>query len=135
VSRRALDANILLRYVTADHPELSPRCRRLLERVEAAEETVFLPEAALADVAWTLLSFYRWPAERVCAFLGDLLALDGLEMQRKEMIWTALELFRGGKVDFSDALIAAETGSVGLQEIYSFDRDFDDVPELRRVEP
>ena len=135
MSRRALDANILLRYVTGDHPEMSPRCRRLLERVEAGEESVFLPEAALADVAWTLRSFYQWPAERISAFLGELLALDGIEMERKPMAWGALAHLQGGTLDFSDAMIAAEMESRGLTEIYSYDRDFDRLTGIRRTEP
>lgn len=133
MSPRAIDANVLLRHVTGDHPEMSPRCSRLLERVEAGEESVYLPEAAMADVAWTLRSFHRWPADRICDFLGDLLAIDGVEMQRKEIAWAALEYFRTG-LDFSDALIAAEMESRGLGEIYSFDRDFDRVVGLR-IEP
>ena len=135
MSRRAIDANVILRFVTADHPEMSPRCRRLFERVAAGGEVIFLPEAALADVAWTLRSFYHWPPERICDFLGDLLALDGLEMERKPVVWSVLEHFRRGKVDFSDAWIAAEMGTLDLTEIYSFDRDFDEIPELRRIEP
>lgn len=135
MSLRAIDANVLLRFVTADHPEMSPRSRLLLERVEKGEETVYLPEAALADVAWTLRGFYRWPVERISAFLGDLLAIAGLEMERKDMVWRALELFRTAKLDFSDAFIAAEMSRAGVEELYSFDRDFDQVAGVRRVEP
>lgn len=135
MSRRALDANILLRYVTGDHPEMSPRCRRLLERIEAGEELVFLPEAALADVAWTLRSHYQWPAERISEFLGEVLALDGIEMERKPIAWGALAHLQRGTLDFSDAMIAAEMESQGLMEVYSYDRDFDRLTEIRRVEP
>lgn len=135
MSPRALDANVLLRHLEADHPEMSPRARRLLKRVEAGEETVYLPETALADVVWTLRSHFRWPADRVTDFLGDLLATDGIEMDRRELAWGALEHLRAGRLDFSDAMIAAEAEARGLTEIYSFDRDFDRVPGLARVEP
>ncbi|HEX4953113.1 MAG TPA: type II toxin-antitoxin system VapC family toxin [Thermoanaerobaculia bacterium] len=135
MSPRAIDANILLRFVTGDHPEMSPRCRDLLARVGLGEEEVYLPEAALCDAVWTLRSFYRWPPDRISAFVGDLLALEGLRMGRKPMIWLSLELFREGKIDFSDALIAAEMASVGAGELYSFDRDFDSVAGVARVEP
>ncbi|MCB1037047.1 MAG: PIN domain-containing protein [Acidobacteria bacterium] len=135
MSPRAIDANILLRFVTADHPQMSPRCRDLLERVQSGEETVLLPEAALCDVVWTLRSFYDWPAERVGPFVGSLLALDGLRMSRKELLWEALTLFVDERIDFSDALIAAETAAHGVTEIYSYDRDFDRVEGLTRIEP
>ena len=135
MSRKAVDANILLRFVTADHPEMSPRCRLLFERLQNGEEEVVLPEAALADAVWTLRSHYRWPLPEICAFLGDLLAIEGLHMARKEMVWNALDFFQEGKIDFSDALIAAEMASLGLGEVYSYDRDFDQVAGVVRVEP
>lgn len=114
---RAIDANIILRFVTADHPEMSPRCRALFDRVQNGQEAVFLPQAALSDVVWTLRSFYKWPLEKVCAFLGNLLSLDGVHMQQKEMILDSLNMFEQKNIDFSDALIAAEMSVMSIEEI------------------
>ncbi len=135
MSLRAIDANVILRFVTADHPEMSPRCRDLFARVQHGEEAVFLPEAALSDVIWTLSSFYRWPVDHICRFVGDLLSQDGVRMSRKALAWEALSLFLEGQVDFSDALIAAEMRDASLKEIYSYDRDFDKIEGITRVEP
>lgn len=132
---RAIDANIILRFVTADHPEMSPRCRSLFERVQSGAEAVFLPEAALNDVVWTLRSFYRWPKDKICSFVGDLLSLDGVRMQRQELMLDALSIFEEVNVDFSDAVIAAEMAAANLKEIYSCDRDFDRIAEISRFEP
>lgn len=132
---KAIDANVILRFVTADHPQMSPRCRDLFERVQGGEETVFLPEAALSDVVWTLRSFYKWPVERTSAFVGDLLAMDGVQMTRKPLVWEALSLFAAGHFDFSDALIIAEMRDIALAEIYSYDRDFDGMEDVTRIEP
>jgi predicted nucleic acid-binding protein len=46
-----------------------------------------------------------------------------------------LALFAEENIDFSDALIAAEMLTSGYTEIYSYDRDFDNVLEIERVEP
>ncbi len=135
MSLRAIDANVILRFITADHPEMSPRCRDLFARVQQGEEAVFLPEAALSDVVWTLRSFYSWPIERIRQFVGDLLALDGVQMARKALVWEALSLFVEGSLDFSDALIVAEMDVVELNELYSYDRDFDRVEGVTRFEP
>lgn len=135
MSPRAIDANLILRFVTADHPQMSPRCRDLFARVQDGQETVFLPEAALGDVVWTLRSFYKWPVGRIRQFVGDLLALDGIQMSRKMLVWAALSLFVEERLDFSDALIAAEMQEVGLNELYSYDRDFDRLADISRVEP
>jgi predicted nucleic acid-binding protein len=132
---RAIDANVILRFVTADHPEMSLRCRELFGRVQRGEETVFLPEAALSDVVWTLRSYYRWPVAQTSGFVGDLLAMDGIHMTRKEVIWEALSLFAAGGLDFSDALIVAEMRAATLEELYSYDHDFDRVEAVTRLEP
>jgi predicted nucleic acid-binding protein len=132
---RAIDANVILRFVTADHPEMSLRCRELFGRVQRGEETVFLPEAALSDVVWTLRSYYRWPVAQTSGFVGDLLAIDGIHMTRKEVIWEALSLFAAGGLDFSDALIVAEMRAATLEELYSYDHDFDRVEAVTRLEP
>lgn len=135
MSLRAIDANVILRFITADHPEMSPRCRDLFARIQNGQEAIFLPEAALSDVVWTLSSFYRWPVDQICHFVGDLLSQDGVRMSRKALMWEALSLFSEGQVDFSDALITAEIRDASLMEIYSYDRDFDRIEGLTRAEP
>lgn len=135
MSPRAIDANVILRFVLGDHPEMSPRCRDLFARVQSGQEVVFLPEAALSDVVWTLGSFYKWPVDQIGSFLGALLGQDGVRMQRKDLVWDALYLFVRSGLDFSDALIAAEMSVMGLEEIYTYDRDFDRLAEIRRREP
>lgn len=114
---------------------MSLRCRELFGRVQRGEETVFLPEAALSDVVWTLRSYYRWPVAQTSGFVGDLLAMDGIHMTRKEVIWEALSLFAAGGLDFSDALIVAEMRAATLEELYSYDHDFDRVEAVTRLEP
>jgi predicted nucleic acid-binding protein len=135
VSRKTIDAGVLLHFVAADHPERSPRCRDLFARVRNGDETVFLPEAALCDAVRALSTVHRWPAGRAAAFAGNLLALDGVLMQRKDLLWNALSLFKDEGLDFQAALIAAETAAMGLEEICSYDRDFDRVAGVARVEP
>lgn len=65
---------------------MSPRCRDLFARVQNGQEVVFLSEAALSDVVWTLSSFYHWPIERIGHFVGDLLSLDSVRMSRKPLM-------------------------------------------------
>lgn len=132
---RVIDANIILRFLLDDHPEQSPRCRELMRRVQDGEEGVFIPEVVVCDTVWTLQRFYRWPPDRIRRFVGTLLGLDGVRVARKTILIQALRLFADLGIDFSDALIAAEMLRSGREEIYSYDRDFDRVPGLRRVDP
>jgi len=130
-----LDANVILRFLLADHPDQSPRCWALMARIRDGEEKVFLPEVVVSDVVWTLKSFYHWPADRIRQFVEALLLADGVQMDRKPLMLKALHLFADRNIDFSDALIAAEMLQTGQAEIYSYDRDFDRITGIRRVEP
>jgi len=132
---RAIDANVILRFLLDEPPEQAERCQALFARLQAGEEEVYLPEVGLSDVVWTLQSFYRWPRERIARFAYDVTSLRGTRMARKSLVRDAIHLYAEHRIDFSDALIAAEMLHGGYVEIYSYDRDFDRVIGVERVEP
>lgn len=124
-SPRAIDANVLLRYLLNDAPDQSERARRLID----SEEPVSLTAVALAEVAWTLSGpLYRRRRPTVANSLISLLArenilavgFDKTEAQRALLACAREE----GAADFGDALIAASARTEGIREIYSFDRRF-----------
>ena len=130
-----IDANILLRFLLADHPEQSPRCRQLLQQVQEGNLEIFLPEAALSDVVWALKSFYKWTNDNIHQFVISLLTLNRLSMTNKANVQMAITLFRNHNIDFSDALIAAQMLNEGHEVIYSYDRDFNRISGITRQEP
>lgn len=132
---RALDANVILRAVLSDHATQSPQCQRLIDKVEAGSERVFLPEVSLCDVVFILRSFYKFPAERIQEVLGQMLSLDGIVMKDKSSAQGALLLSALHNVDFSDALMTAQLAAEQVNEIYSYDKHFDRLKQVKRIEP
>ena len=123
--RRAVDANVLLRYVLSDVPELASRARRLIE----SGEPLGLTAVALAEVGWTL----RGPQRRlrqpaVATTLIDLLARNNIvalgfdKALASAALLTCLPEIGGANI--GDALLAACSQSEGVNEIYSFDQTF-----------
>jgi len=47
----------------------------------------------------------------------------------------ALDLYATYPIDFGDAILLAQMERQRTNEIYSYDRDFDRVPEVVRLEP
>ena len=131
---RVIDANIILHFLLGDS-EQSANCQALFARLQDGEQEAYLPEVALSDVIWTLQSFYRWPCERIAQFAQDLVSLRGILMARKALVRDALHLYVEHHIDFSDALIAAEMTHGQYAELYSYDRDFDHVADIKRIEP
>lgn len=131
----AIDANIILRFLTNDDPSKAEACAALLEKVERNEQQVWLPDLVLADVIWTLEKFYRQSKAKIVDLLTPIVSLRGLRCSEKEAVFLALRLYVRYNIDWTDAFVAAQVISQKAGTIYSYDRDFDRIPEVVRVEP
>ena len=129
-----VDTNIFLRFLTADHARMAEDCRRLFERAEDGELQLHTSHLALAEIVWTLQSYYDVQRSEVAVMLSDLLALRSLRVDQKEMLRAVVELYGSTNVDFIDAYHALDTRRRGIERICSYDRDFDGLG-VQRVEP
>ena len=136
---RFLDANVIIRYLTKDDEAKAEACYALFQRVNAGEEDVFTCEAIITEVVYVLSSSrspYRLSHEEVRARLLPMLAIRGLKLPQKGTYMRALELYASFPfLDFEDAVAAAYMERLGIREILSYDRDFDRLDGIARVEP
>ncbi len=130
-----IDANVLLRFLTNEPVDHAERAAKLLGAVMAGEFDAYLEEVILAEVVWTLNRFYRMPRADIAAALLNLLADDHILAADKDALRLALIFFAERNVSFVDAYLAAKALQAGDPVVYSFDRDFDRIPGVRRVEP
>ena len=65
----------------------------------------------------------------------QILDMPGVSVSSPEVWEDAFELYERGRLSLADSYHAALAGHLGISEIASFDRDFDRVPDLTRVEP
>ncbi len=134
MTRAFIDTNIVLRFLTGQPPEMAERVRALFARAEKGELTLVLDDIVVAEVVWVLTSFYRLERTKVSRVLQQFLAHEAIEMPRKEDMLAALMWFAQYNIDFTDALLSVRAYRAGLP-LFSFDRDFDKVPGLQRLEP
>jgi len=122
---RALDANVVLRYLLRDVAGQWERAAGLIQ----SGEPLGMTAVALAEVAWTLagpqhrLDRLVVPGELI-RFLDreNILAVGfDKEVARVALLTCARTT---GAADFGDALITACARSFGIEEIYSFDQRF-----------
>lgn len=134
-----LDANIIIRYLTRDDESKAEACYQLLQRVKQGKEEVATCEAILTEVAYVLTSSrapYGLNHADVKDRLVPILTLRGLRLPRKKTFLRALELYASShSLDIEDALAVAHMEQLGITAIYSYDRDFDRVPGVQRMEP
>lgn len=130
-----LDTNILLRYLTGDDAHKASRCEQFLSQVAAGKHLALTHTLAVAEAVWVLTGSYRLAKERVADALITLLTLDGIRLDDKDRVLSALAHYRDHDVDFIDAYHVQFMRDRGVQVIYSYDTDFDTIPGIRRLEP
>ena len=111
---------------------------RLFEKVRQGDEQLLMSESIFSEICYVLSSNrqYRASHQSIHTSLSSLLTLPGLNPQSRALQMRALDIFRDNpRLDIEDALSLAHMERAGINEIWSYDRDFDSVPGIRRLEP
>jgi predicted nucleic-acid-binding protein len=94
----AIDTNIVVRYLTADHPAQSAKARTLITGTD-----VFVATTVLLETEWVLRSVYGFNPAQVCKALRAFAGLERVELENPALIAAALDQAEQG-MDFADAL-------------------------------
>ena len=113
---RAVDTNIVVRYLTGDEPEQAARARAA---VGAGD--IFVSTTVLLESEWVLRSVYSFPGNQVAAALRAFSGLPGVSVQEATLVSEALDLAEMG-MDFADALHLG--AAAGCDTLLTFDRRF-----------
>jgi predicted nucleic acid-binding protein len=130
-----IDSNILLCHFHGEHPEHSPRSTALIARIERGEVEAQLSDMVLFETIFTLERSYKIPKAAIRDAILGLLALPGMMLQGKRRYVRIFELYVDHNLPFGDAYIAAEMERCGAAELYRFDRQFNRLPGISRLEP
>lgn len=132
---RFLDTNILLRYFANDDPAKSPAALALLQRVERGDERVVMTAIVVFEVVFTLQRSYKLPKAVIRQELGKILSLRNLQLTEKTLCRKALDLYVEKNISYADAYHAVWMQQKGVREVYTWDREFNRIAELTRIEP
>ena len=113
---RAIDTNIVVRYLTGDHPEQSGRAKQVVN-----EGPVFASTTVLLESEWVLRSVYGFSRREVAGALRRFAGLPHVAVEDPVSLATALDRAENG-MDFADAL---HLGAAAPREcVLTFDRWF-----------
>ena len=111
---RAIDTNVLVRFLTGDDPRQAAKARAL---VEAGD--IFVATTILLEAEWVLRSAYGFAPERIAEALRAFAGLPGVTLEDAPLAAQALDWAEHG-LDFADALHLATAR--GCAEFATFDR-------------
>jgi predicted nucleic-acid-binding protein len=111
---RAIDTNIVVRFLTADDKKQARAARAAI----AAGE-IFVSHTVYLESEWVLRSGYSFDTEQIAAGLSGLAGLPGVFVEEPVLLATAIDWMREG-MDFADALHLAKAGD--CTAFLSFDK-------------
>jgi uncharacterized protein len=130
-----LDTNIFLRHLRGDHPDFSPRATALLQRIEQGSLKVRTADTVIFETVFTLERVYKQYKEAIRNAFLPLIELPGIILPGKRRVRRVFAYYIEKNISFADAYHAVLTESFGLEQIVSFDRDFNRISSITRVEP
>jgi predicted nucleic-acid-binding protein len=130
-----VDANVILRHLTQDPATQADQAAALFREAQSGRVLLRVDAITVAECVWVLASYYRRSRGEIAATLADFVAADGVEIDAVEVMISALRTYAAHNIDFADALLAARMADEGTTSVYSFDRDFDRLPGITRLEP
>jgi predicted nucleic acid-binding protein len=135
MKRKFIDTNIFLRYLTGDDPVKYERCRELFRNAVEGKGALSTSGITIAELIWTLLSYYKVPKADVIEKISIIVATEGIYIPDKDIITDALVLYGRHNIDYIDAYNAVFMRYQKINEIYSYDEDFYKVEGIRWEEP
>ena len=132
---RFLDTNIFIRYLTDDDPVKADACEKIFKQAVSKEETFFTTELVIAEIVWVLESFYILPKKEIQDKVEKILNTPNLICPHKDLILSALILYGEKNIDYIDACNASILKEQGMEELYSYDKHYDRIDWLKRLEP
>jgi predicted nucleic-acid-binding protein len=118
----AIDANIVIRYLTQDDSELSPKADAIIEGIEDGLVTVLCEPVTLSEIVYVLRTFYKQERELICSGLEPIVKLGGFLMPDKPRYIKALELYATAVPHFGDACACAAALELCGGRLLSFDK-------------
>jgi predicted nucleic-acid-binding protein len=119
---KALDTNLLVRFLVADHAEQSARVRSLFEQAEERREILFVTIPVVLETLWALKAVYEIPRAAILQALEKLSALSFLRFDAEDRLARFLTAAKGSKLDLADLLIGLTAKDHGCSVTLTLDR-------------
>ncbi|OIP03202.1 hypothetical protein AUK18_02440 [Candidatus Beckwithbacteria bacterium CG2_30_44_31] len=125
-----VDTDILIRFFTNDDPVKALRFERFLR----SERKMAVSAVTVAEVYWVLSSFYRFPRKKILDCLEALVSKPNI-LCPKLLLLETVTILRHHRLSFVDAFIAAYSLFKYEGRVLSYDKGFDKIKLIKRIEP
>lgn len=128
-----LDTNVLVRYLVQDDPTQTRQANVLIDRAAAQETAMFINHVVMCELAWVLGRGYGYARTALAEVIEKILLGRQFEIEKKDLVWTALTNFKASRADFADCLIGVINELAGCETTRTFDRSAASLRAFKQV--
>lgn len=110
-----VDANVVLRYILNDHPDLSVKASDIIENYK-----VIVVTEVMCEIVYVLQKVYNVPREEIKTKIYDLVDENLITLEKQDVIKQALSTYCKKNIDIVDAILWAYH-AVENKNIFTFD--------------
>jgi predicted nucleic-acid-binding protein len=119
---KALDTNVLVRFLVNDDPAQAEIIYRKLKQAEIDGEVFFVPLLVVLELIWVLDSVYKISRSEMVDSLEALLRMPVLKWESQSVIQGLISSARDTRIDLPDLLIAQSAKHSGCERVLTFDQ-------------
>lgn len=117
-----LDANVLVRFITRDHPQQAEAVMMLFRQARERGESLRVCSTVLCELVWVLGGRpYGFDRHSIAAAIERLLEIPLFQVEERDLVRRSLARYRDGVADFADYLIGEQNRAAGCSETVTFD--------------
>jgi len=117
----ALDANVVIRYLTGDDKVQSAAATDLFRAAQSGKIKLVIPISIIQETVYVLETDYNLDAATIAPKLISLLSLPNVSSPEGRWVVEALQFYRTKNSDFGDALLCAFAHAEGC-DVATFDK-------------
>lgn len=119
---KALDTNVLVRFLVKDDEHQSKIVYKVFKQAEADKNFFCVSLLVVLETIWVLDSVYEIPREEILDAINEILLMPILKFEAQPTIQRFTLLARKNKIDLSDILIACTAKISGCESVLTFDK-------------
>jgi len=130
---RAVDTNVLVRFLVQDDEKQAQIATKLLADAEADKQTLFVSNVVVLEMMWVLKSVYEVPRDEILDSLSELLSMVALEFQDSLSVRDFVSSAQNNTYDLADLLICHVARGKGCDTTLTFDKKATKAPHFTKL--
>jgi len=118
-----VDTNYFLRFLLADNLAQHQKAKELFLLAAEGKKKLFTSLVVFFEIYWVLTSFYEKNKSEVAQILNNILKIEFLGIESKEILKEALNIYKKTSLDLEDAYNIVYAKSKKASEFKTFDKN------------